>query len=155
MLPTVDATSNLTYESPAPSVEIACDFMSRQAWPSYLEMLAYRNTLPIAAYRVEITQAIDANQVVILCGETGCGKSTQLPSFILEHKLAQGLHAKILCTEPRRISAISLAQRVSRELGEPAGACGSRSSLVGYTIRLESRTSASTRLTYATTVGWL
>lgn len=72
--------------------------------------------------------------------------------MILESELAQGRPVKIFCTEPRRISAISLAQRVSEELGEPANALGGPSSLVGYNIRLEAKVSSSTRLTYATTV---
>lgn len=72
--------------------------------------------------------------------------------MILESALAQGKPAKIYCTEPRRISAISLAQRVSQELGENPGALGGPNSYVGYNIRLESRVSASTRLIYVTTV---
>ena len=78
------------------------------------------------------------------------GKSTQVPSFIMEDQLSQGRHCKIYCTEPRRISAISLAQRVSRELGDPPGAVGTPSSLVGYSIRLESNTSRNTRLAFVT-----
>ena len=62
----------------------------------------------------------------------------------------KGRHCRIYCTEPRRISAISLAQRVSRELGEPAGAVGTGSSLVGYAIRLESSINRRTRLAYVT-----
>lgn len=72
------------------------------------------------------------------------GKSTQLPSFILEDQLAKGKPCKIYVTEPRRISAISLAQRVSQELGDSAGQVGSMSSLVGYSIRLESCVSKNT-----------
>lgn len=72
--------------------------------------------------------------------------------MILEHELANGRHAKIFCTEPRRISAISLAQRVSQELGEVPGALGTNRSLIGYNIRLESRVASATRLIYATTV---
>lgn len=78
------------------------------------------------------------------------GKSTQLPSFILEDQLSRGKHCKIYCTEPRRISAVSLAQRVSRELGDPPGTVGTLSSLVGYSIRLESNTSRNTRLAFVT-----
>lgn len=96
-------------------------------------------------------QAIDNSQILILCGETGCGKSTQVPSFILEQELRLGKPCKVFCTEPRRISAISLAQRVSRELGDTSGAVGTNQSLVGYNIRLEARVSAATRLIYATT----
>lgn len=78
------------------------------------------------------------------------GKSTQVPSFILEDHLSQGKHCKVYCTEPRRISAISLAQRVSRELGESAGAVGTAASIVGYSIRLESNITNRTRLAYVT-----
>ncbi|OAV97579.1 hypothetical protein PTTG_09819, partial [Puccinia triticina 1-1 BBBD Race 1] len=127
------------------------EFAMRQHWHSYQVMLGYRATLPIAVYRNEIVTAVEQNQVILLCGETGCGKSTQLPAFILEHELANGRPVKIFCTQPRRISAISLAERVSQELGEPTGAVGQVGSLVGYNIRLESKTSPTSRLIYATT----
>ncbi|KAH7064760.1 ATP-dependent RNA helicase A [Macrophomina phaseolina] len=118
--------------------------------PAYQRMLVQRSQLPMAHYRDVTLSAIERNQVVILCGETGCGKSTQLPAFILEHQLANGRPCKVYCTEPRRISAISLAQRVSEELGENKNDVGTARSLVGYTIRLESHIAASTRLVYAT-----
>ncbi|BGP39119.1 hypothetical protein JCM10449v2_003057 [Rhodotorula kratochvilovae] len=130
---------------------IQMDIFTRQAWPSYQEMLRTRANLPIASYRTAIMNTIEDNQCIVLCGETGCGKSTQVPSFILEHDMRIGRDVKIFCTEPRRISAISLAQRVSQELGEAPGACGSRNSYVGYSIRLDSAVSASTRIVYATT----
>lgn len=79
------------------------------------------------------------------------GKSTQVPAFLLEHALGQGKDCRVYCTEPRRISAISLARRVSEELGENKGDLGTNRSLVGYSIRLESNTSRETRLVYATT----
>lgn len=79
------------------------------------------------------------------------GKSTQVPAFLLENELSQGRHCKIYCTEPRRISAISLAKRVSEELGEKKGDLGTSRSLVGYSIRLEANTSRETRLVFATT----
>jgi ATP-dependent RNA helicase DHX29 len=79
------------------------------------------------------------------------GKSTQVPSFILEHQLSRGKPCKVYCTEPRRISAISLARRVSEELGERKNDLGTSRSLVGYAIRLESNTCKETRLIYATT----
>lgn len=78
------------------------------------------------------------------------GKSTQVPAFILEEQLSRGMHCKIFCTEPRRISAISLAQRVSLELGDAPGQVGTTASMVGYSIRLESNTSRSTRLAFVT-----
>ncbi|KAH8596466.1 ATP dependent RNA helicase-like protein [Bisporella sp. PMI_857] len=119
--------------------------------PSYQHMLQSRRELPIWDFKDEVLHTIDREQVVIICGETGCGKSTQVPSFILEYQLSKGKPCKIYCTEPRRISAISLARRVSEELGERKIDLGTSRSLVGYAIRLESNTSKETRLIYATT----
>ncbi|KAF7303326.1 p-loop containing nucleoside triphosphate hydrolase protein [Mycena kentingensis (nom. inval.)] len=133
-----------------PSEQLASNFLARQETPAYQEMLEYRNRLPIAQYRREIIQILEDSQILVLSGETGCGKSTQVPAFILEDQLSRGKPAKIYCTEPRRISAISLAQRVSRELGDAPNAVGTASSLVGYSIRLESNTSRNTRLAFVT-----
>jgi ATP-dependent RNA helicase DHX29 len=119
--------------------------------PRFQHMLQSRMQLPMWNFRQAVVEAVDKNQVVIICGETGCGKSTQTPSFLLEHQLSQGKPCKIYCTEPRRISAISLAKRVSEELGENRGDLGTHRSLVGYSIRLEANTSKETRLVYATT----
>jgi len=132
------------------SEQLAASFRTRQASPEYQEMLVQRNSLPIAEYREEIIQILEQSQVLVLSGETGCGKSTQVPTFILEDQLSQGKPCKIYCTEPRRISAISLAQRVSRELGDPPNAVGTLHSLVGYSIRLETNTTRNTRLAFVT-----
>jgi len=118
--------------------------------PSYQKMLKSRKLLPMYQFRQQALEVIQQNQCIILCGETGCGKSTQMPSFILEDQLSKGKPCKIYCTQPRRISAISLAQRVSEELGEDKGAVGTFRSIVGYAIRLESHTTLSTKLIYAT-----
>ncbi|ESZ97414.1 hypothetical protein SBOR_2192 [Sclerotinia borealis F-4128] len=118
---------------------------------SYQRMLQSRMQLPMWSFKNEVLSAIDRSQIVIVCGETGCGKSTQVPAFILEHQLSRGQPCKIYCTEPRRISAISLARRVSEELGERKSDIGTPRSLVGYAIRLESNTSKETRLIFATT----
>ncbi|KAI0006861.1 P-loop containing nucleoside triphosphate hydrolase protein [Xylariaceae sp. FL0662B] len=119
--------------------------------PRFQAMLQSRMQLPMWNFRDQVLSAVEREQVVIVCGETGCGKSTQVPSFILEHQLSQGRPCKIYCTEPRRISAISLARRVSEELGEGRGDLGTSRSLVGYSIRLESNTSKESRLVFATT----
>ena len=133
-----------------PSKRLMDEFAQRQTSPRYRSMLVQRNMLPIASFRKEIIATIESSQIVVLSGETGCGKSTQLPSFILENELSQGRQCKILVTEPRRISAISLADRVSQELGDPPDSIDAGWSIVGYSIRLESKISASTKLAFVT-----
>ena len=148
---TSSSPTNSGYSTPIPENQSLRELWTQKASsPSYQHMLVGRMNLPVYGFRDSILSTIDKNQVTIICGETGCGKSTQIPSFILEHQLAQGRACKVYCTEPRRISAISLAQRVSEELGEGRNDLGSMRSLVGYAIRLESKTSAQTRLVYAT-----
>lgn len=148
---TGSSPSNSGYNTPVPENQGLRELWAQKAaTPSYQHMLVGRMNLPVYGFRESILSTIDKSQVTIICGETGCGKSTQIPSFILEHQLAQGKACKVYCTEPRRISAISLAQRVSEELGESSKDLGSMRSLVGYAIRLESKTSAQTKLVYAT-----
>ncbi|KAH8695954.1 hypothetical protein BGW36DRAFT_178969 [Talaromyces proteolyticus] len=118
---------------------------------SFQKMAEFRKSLPVWAYKQEILDTLANNQTIIVCSETGSGKSTQIPSFIMENELANSRECKIYVTEPRRISAISLARRVSEELGEKPHEVGTNKSLVGYAIRLESKISQSTRLIFATT----
>lgn len=125
-------------------------WLQRTRSPQYHYMLQFRMALPMFSFRDYALSTIHSNSVIILCGETGCGKSTQLPAYILEEQLSLGNYCKVLCTEPRRISAISLAQRVSEELGELPGEVGGPASLIGYAVRLDSKLSAQTRLTFAT-----
>ena len=141
-------TANVKEENSESLRMIWKDKVSKEA---YTRMLTLRMALPIWGFRNQLLSAIDSHQVVILCGETGCGKSTQVPAFILENELSSARSCKIYCTEPRRISAISLARRVSEELGELRGDLGTSRSLIGYAIRLESHITAGTRLVYATT----
>ncbi len=94
--------------------------------------LRYPVDLPILAHREEIIQAIQKNPVVIVSGETGSGKTTQIPKFCLE--AGRGLSGVIGCTQPRRIAAITVSQRIAEEMGEPMG----RS--VGYKIRFQEQT---------------
>ena len=130
----------------------------KRAWdqkssaPAYQRMLTSRRELPMWNCKHQVLDAISQNQVVIICGETGCGKSTQVPSFILEAEMSSGKACRVYCTQPRRISAISLARRVSEELGERKNDLGTSRSMVGYAIRLESKVTNDTRLVYATTV---
>ena len=122
-------------------------FLEIQKTPNYQKMQRVRQQLPAWSLQDSILSTIAANQVVVICGETGCGKSTQVPQFILDQALLskKGARCNIMVTQPRRISAIGLAERVSSERGERVG------SSVGYSIRLESRASDSTKLLYCTT----
>jgi len=127
--------------------QLRASFIKRQRSSSYQQMLSQRSRLPIHAYRKEFLDSVRNNQVSVLCAETGAGKTTQCPVFLLEEAMLDGRGAQtsILCTQPRRIAAISVAERVAEEMCENSG------KLVGYQIRLESRRSQETRLLFCTT----
>ena len=106
-----------------------------------------RRSLPMWKYKTELLDLIRKNQVVIVSGETGCGKTTQLPQFILEEAISSGSIANttnIICTQPRRISAMSVSKRVADERGEVLG------DMVGFQIRMMSQKSTNTRLLFCT-----
>ncbi|KAL1308655.1 hypothetical protein AAHE18_17G122600 [Arachis hypogaea] len=122
----------------------------QQAWQESAEgrrMLEFRRSLPAYKEKEAILSTILRNQVVIISGQTGCGKTTQLPQFILECEIEslQGAACNIICTQPRRISAISVSERVALERGEKLGES------VGYKVRLEGIKGRDTRLLFCTT----
>ncbi|KAI9271222.1 P-loop containing nucleoside triphosphate hydrolase protein [Helicostylum pulchrum] len=128
------------------------NFKSRLTNKDYIAMKQKRNSLPITAYREQILEIMKDNQVLIISGETGCGKSTQVPQFLAEDILLGATEmGSVVCTQPRRISAMSIANRVSSEMGDRARSTGSRDAMVGYQIRLESRMSAENVLLFCTT----
>ncbi|XP_023264416.1 ATP-dependent RNA helicase DHX29 [Seriola lalandi dorsalis] len=117
------------------------------------KLQAEREQLPVFQHRHRVLEALKRHPVVVVAGETGSGKSTQIPQFLLEELLTGGKAAQpcnIVVTQPRRISATSLACRVSQELGCEDGP-GSKSSLCGYQIRMENQSGEWTRLLYCTT----
>lgn len=101
--------------------------------PHLRQITEGRSKLPIASFKDVITSTIESHQVVLISGETGCGKTTQVPQFVLDYMWGKGEACKIVCTQPRRISATSVAERISFEKGENVG------DSVGYKIRLESK----------------
>ncbi|KAL2339337.1 hypothetical protein Fmac_013783 [Flemingia macrophylla] len=117
----------------------------------YQDMLKIRATLPIAALKGHMLQLIKEHDVLVVCGETGSGKTTQVPQFILDDMIesGNGAYCNIVCTQPRRIAAISVAERVADERCEPSP--GSDGSLIGYQVRLDSARNEKTRLLFCTT----
>lgn len=75
--------------------------------------------LPVDTHRQRVVSAIQSSRVVVIAGETGCGKTTRIPRFLLEEQVrgGEGAECNILVTQPRRISAVSVAHRVAQELG--------------------------------------
>ncbi|HEY8354806.1 MAG TPA: ATP-dependent RNA helicase HrpA [Methylophilaceae bacterium] len=97
--------------------------------------ITYPDELPVSARRDEIAAAIERHQVVVVCGETGSGKTTQLPKICLE--LGRGVAGLIGHTQPRRIAARSVASRIAQELQSPLG------QMVGYKVRFNDKLSES------------
>ena len=105
----------------------------REARRNHLPEITYPALLPITEKKNEIVAAIRDNQVVVITGETGSGKTTQIPKMCLE--AGRGVDGLIGCTQPRRIAAITVARRIADEMKEEMG----RS--VGYKIRFQDKTS--------------
>ncbi len=103
--------------------------------------ISYPANLPITSRKDAIIQAIQEHQVVVVAGDTGSGKTTQLPKMCLEAGRAAG-RSLIGCTQPRRIAAVSVTERVQEELGA--------AELVGYKIRFSDRTGPHTRIKFMT-----
>ncbi|RYO85155.1 hypothetical protein DL764_009222 [Monosporascus ibericus] len=102
-----------------------------------------RKSLPIYAYRDEFIAAMEQHQILVIVGETGSGKTTQLPQYLHEAGYTKD-GRKVGCTQPRRVAAMSVAARVAEEMGVKVG------NEVGYSIRFEDNTSDKTILKYMT-----
>jgi HrpA-like RNA helicase len=109
------------------------------------DIIRKRKELPIAAFREKILATIRENQVVIISGDTGSGKTTQVPQYILEEASELNLRCNIICTQPRRLAALSVAHRVSIERGERLG------DVVGYQVSMDKVMEGDCQLVFVTT----
>jgi len=103
------------------------DFYSEK----YYSILEKRLQLPVYQFKEKLLEAVSQNQIVVVEGETGSGKTTQIPQFLVEAGYASQGETQVVCTQPRRVAATSIAARVSDEMDVAMG------SEVGYTIRFE------------------
>jgi len=106
----------------------------------YYKLLKKRMSLPVWSSRKQILELVEKNRIVIIQGETGSGKTTQIPQFLLD----AGYYGGIVCTQPRRVAAMSIAKRVSQEMEVELG------EQVGYTVRFDDKTSKNTLIKYVT-----
>ncbi|KAJ1725780.1 ATP-dependent RNA helicase [Coemansia erecta] len=109
-----------------------------------LRLRPQRQALPIYSARSAIIKSITENATVVIVGETGSGKTTQIPQYLLESGITAGGKTAIAVTQPRRVAATSIAKRVAEEVGTPLGG------RVGYTIRFEDCSSDATQLRFCT-----
>lgn len=124
---------------------MADEYLHRET-PELKQSVSKRSRLPAWKKRDELVKVIQSNRACIVTGETGSGKSTQIVQFILDALCSQGdFSTNIICTQPRRISAIGLADRVAAERAQKVGED------IGYIIRGETRKGKTTRITFATT----
>ncbi|KAJ1287791.1 hypothetical protein BS78_02G037600 [Paspalum vaginatum] len=109
----------------------------------YRELLGKRRALPVWQHREEFLRALRDNQTLVIVGETGCGKTTQIPQFVLESE-DLGNRPVVACTQPWRLAATSVARRVAEEMDATIG------EEVGYSVRFEHCCSRKTVLKYLT-----
>lgn len=104
--------------------------------------------LPIAALKAQLIESVKSFPTTIVVGETGSGKSTQLVQYLADEFHSKGQSGCIVCTQPRRVAAVTIAQRVASERGCSVG------EEVGYSIRFEDKTSYRTRIKFVTGKGF-
>lgn len=118
-----------------------------QSSASGQKLLSQRNTLPIAHHYADIVSVLSSHRLTLLTGSTGSGKTTQLPQFILDSAIESqcGSECKIVVTQPRRVSAMSIAERVAHERGERIG------ETIGWAVRGERKAGPANRILFTTT----
>lgn len=119
---------------------------SQQVYSTYFRGVHLHNQeLPIADCKDQVVKMVETYPVVVVQGATGCGKTTQVPQYLLDHYASKGQHCNIVVTQPRRIAAISVARRVCQERNWSLG------TVVGYQVGMDKQISSDTRLAYVTT----
>lgn len=119
-------------------------FTGQQFTQKYVDILRTRRDLPVHAQRDEFLRIFHSTQVMVFVGETGSGKTTQIPQFVLYDDMPHLHGAQVACTQPRRVAAMSVAKRVADEMDVELG------EEVGYLIRFENKTGPKTILKYLT-----
>ena len=137
-----DDTNNATKHVAGAAAVAAAEAVKLANMSEYNKIQIGRKKLPVYLYREEFLAAMQDHQVLVLVGETGSGKTTQIPQFLNE--VGYGKLGCIACTQPRRVAAMSVAARVSQEMGVKLG------NEVGYSIRFEDCTSEKTVIKYMT-----
>ena len=117
-------------------------YTNRPYSQKYVEILETRKKLPVHKQKSEFLDALAASQTLVLVGETGSGKTTQIPQFLVDDGYTST--KMVVCTQPRRVAAMSVAKRVAEEMDVKIG------EEVGYSIRFEECTSEKTVMKYAT-----
>lgn len=130
-----DAITGKTYLPLSESEELRLSQNLLALWKRRGNLWPDSPSLPVDSHKEAILSAVEQHPVVVVAGDTGCGKTTRIPQLLLEHYILEGRGAQcnVVVTQPRRISAISVAQRVAQELGP------SLRRNVGYQVRLESK----------------
>ncbi|QPG72867.1 DEAH-box ATP-dependent RNA helicase prp43 [Brettanomyces nanus] len=119
-------------------------FTGREFSDKYVSILKTRRNLPVHQQRKEFLKMFQSSQIMVLVGETGSGKTTQIPQFVLYDDMPQLTGSRVGITQPRRVAAMSVAARVADEMDVKLG------EEVGYSIRFENMTSSKTVLKYMT-----
>jgi pre-mRNA-splicing factor ATP-dependent RNA helicase DHX15/PRP43 len=119
-------------------------FTGKEFSNKYVDILKIRQNLPIHQQRKEFLKMFQSTQIMVLVGETGSGKTTQVPQFVLYDDMPHLVSKQVACTQPRRVAAMSVAARVADEMDVKLG------EEVGYNIRFENMTSNKTILKYMT-----
>ncbi|CUM51298.1 Pre-mRNA-splicing factor ATP-dependent RNA helicase PRP43 [Debaryomyces fabryi] len=119
-------------------------FTGKQLSSKYFGILKGRRDLPVHAQRDEFLKMFQSTQIMVFVGETGSGKTTQIPQFVLYDDMPHLMGTQVACTQPRRVAAMSVAKRVADEMDVELG------EEVGYSIRFENKTSNKTILKYMT-----